>query len=617
MSEKKPGLLRRLASGIGRAIRVFTGLVRGLFALVLILVLINLFGSGLEPLPGNALLRVAPEGILVEQLGPPTPRGLLAPNTGPAPETLVGDLVKAIDAAAADTRIRGIALQTDDLLGGGMDKLDTLGAALQRFRATGKPVIAIADSYDQTQYYLASFADEIHLNPLGHVLLNGFGSYRLYFREAAERLRINFHVFRAGTYKDAVEPFTETGMSPASREHTSAWLAELWQHYRAGVTTRRGLAENDLDAYIDQLGTKLAAADGDSAELALREGLVDTLSTRIEIRSRLLQQLGAGVDDRGEDHTQVSVQRYLKHLRGPPDPDTGKPRIGVLIATGTIYDGEQATGAIGGDSLARLIRRAREKDHLRALVVRVDSPGGSAFAADVIRRELLATQAAGIPVVISMGSVAASGGYWIAAEADEIWAEPTTLTGSIGVFGLLPTFEDTLSGLGIRSDGVGTHALSGTFRLSRPLEPQAEQVIQASVDHLYNRFIALVAAGRDRAPEEIDQIAQGRVWTGQQAQRLGLVDQVGGLPEAVAAAARLAGVDTYRQVPVEPALDLRQQLLRRLLESELLPGVESGALRQLAALLEWSRPLYGDLDAWGPGASRTRLILQCLECNRR
>ena len=616
MSKDKPGFLRRLARGIGRALRLLTTVVRGLIALVFIVLLVGLFGEGLTPLPERALLRVAPEGVLVEQLSLPDPRDLLSAEDGPARETLVGDLVEAIDAAAGDARIQGIVLQPDALTGGGLDKLDAIGTALQRFHAAGKPVIAVGDSYDQRQYYLASYADEIHLNPLGHVLLTGFGSYHLYFKEALDRLKVNFHVFRVGTYKDAVEPFTETGMSPASREHTGAWLAELWQHYRTGVETRRKLASAALDDYIAHLDDKLAAADGDGAELALREKLVDRLSTRPETLARLRQLAGAAgaraKDDRG--YASVDTHTYLRHIQALPQPDAGQPRIGVLVAVGAMYDGERTASTIGGDSLARLIRKARERDDLKALVVRVDSPGGSAFAAELIRQELLATRAAGIPVVVSMGSVAASGGYWIAAEADEIWAEPTTLTGSIGVFGLVPTFEESLTGLGIRNDGVGTHPLSGAFQFGRPLGPQAGRLIQTSVEGLYRRFVSLVAVGREREPAEVDGIAQGRVWTGHQAQRIGLVDKLGGLPEAVAAAARLAGVEHYRQVPVEPPTDLRQQLLQRLLESGRLPAAGADwtrALTEFGALLQ---PLLSDRQLPWLKVSGAQLLLQCLEC---
>ena len=616
MSKDKPGLVRRLVRGVGRVLRWLTAAVRALLALLVVLVLINLFGARLAPLPASALLRVAPEGVLVEQLSSPDPRELLAPDSGPAAETRVGDLVEAIDAAASDSRIRGIVLEVGDLGGGGIDKLDAVGAALQRFRAAAKPVIAIGDDFTQQQYYLASHADEIHLNPLGHVLLTGFGSYRLYFKDALDRLKLNFHVFRVGDYKDAVEPLTGSGMSTASRDHTRAWLAELWAHYRSGIESRRGLPPGALDAYIDQIDTKLAAAGGDSAGLALQEGLVDRLSTRPEIAAQLqalagAQATGAAAREFPDGYARVEVDTYRSHLRRPPGDGQDKPRIGVLIAAGPMYDGEQQSDAIGGDSFARLVRKAREQDRLSALVVRIDSPGGSAFAADLIRRELLATQAAGIPVVASMGSLAASGGYWIAAEAREIWAEPTTLTGSIGVFGIVPTFEDSLAALGIHSDGTGTHALAGDLRPDRRLSPQAERLMQHSVEHLYHRFVALVAEGRDREPAAVDAIAQGRVWTGRQAQQLGLVDHLGGLPEAVAAAARLAGVEDYEQVPVEPALGLRELVLRRLLEYGPLRGAGPGWQQRLEALAERLPPLLT-----GPiAAERSRLWLYCLECS--
>ena len=618
MSKEKPGFLRRLARGIGRALRLFVTLVRTLLAVVFVLVLISLFGGGLAPLPPSAVLRVAPEGILVEQLSYPDPRDLLAPNAGPAAETRVGDLVEAIEAAAKDSRIKGILLDLGDLQGGGIDKLDTVGEALRRFRAGGKPVIAAGDGFDQQQYYLASYADTIHLNPLGHVLLTGFGSYQLYYKEALDRLRIRFHVFRVGTYKDAVEPFTGSSMSPASREHTEAWLSALWQHYESGIEARRQLDPGALDSYVRELDTKLVAAGGDGAVLALREGLVDHLSTRPEITAELQALAGTAPESffQGSPagYPQVDVQTYLRHRDSAREGDGERPRIGVLIAAGTMYDGEQPANAIGGDSLSRLIRKAREHDRLDALVVRIDSPGGSAFAADLIRRELLATQAAGIPVVASMGTVAASGGYWIAAEADEIWAEPTTLTGSIGVFGIVPTFEDSLAALGVHNDGVGTHPLAGGMRLDRPLSPQAARLIQSSVESLYQRFLSLVADGRDQEPEAVDRIAQGRVWTGRQALALGLIDHLGGLPEAIAAAARLAGVEDYRQVPVEPPLDLRQRLLRHLLEGGQLPAAVRWP-ESLAGVVALLRPLLSEHVPNWTTAAEQHLFLHCLECS--
>lgn len=613
VSDTKPGMLRRLFRFLGALVRIVRTLLSTALLLIFIAVLASLFGHDLKPLPAHALLRIAPTGTLVEQRSYTDPRELLGPGGGPAPETRVADLVEAIGAAATDTRIAGIVLELDELAGGGIDKLQTLGQALLTFRASGKPVIAIGDSYTQQQYYLASFADEIHLNPLGNVLLTGIGSYHLYFKEALDKLRINFHVFRVGTYKDAVEPFIGTGMSDASREHTAAWLAELWRAVTTGIESRRDLAAGAVDDYVNHPEAKLAVVNGDGSQLAQQSGLIDHVSTRPELLARLRGLAGKGDEER--DYGHVDLREYLAHVK-LRKPAAGQPKIGVLVASGVIYDGDQQAGAIGGDSLARLIRQTREKAVVKALVLRIDSPGGSAFAADLIRQELLATQAAGIPVVVSMGTVAASGGYWIAAEADEIWAEPTTITGSIGVFGMVPTFEDTLAAIGIHNDGVGTNPLAGALRIDRPLSDQAARLIQGSVDNIYQRFVGLVASGRGMDVAAVDRIAQGRVWTGRQAQERRLVDHLGGLDAAVAAAARRAGVENYQTVPIEPPLDLRERLLRQLMESGQLP--EARIPVPAASLTARVGELLRLLDQGAAGdwmtASRHDVFLHCLEC---
>lgn len=614
MSDRNPGILRRLARFLGSVVRIVRTLLSTALLLIFIAVLASLFGHDLKPLPAHALLRIAPTGTLVEQRSYTDPRELLGPGGGPTPETRVADLVEAIGAAAKDARIAGIVLELGELEGGGIDKLETLGQALLAFRTSGKPVIAVGDAYTQQQYYLASFADEIHLNPFGNVLLTGLGSYHLYFKEALAKLRINFHVFRVGAYKDAVEPFIGTGMSDASREHTAAWLTELWREISTGIETRRHLAAGAVDDYVNQADIKLAAAQGDGSQLALQSGLIDHISTRPELLARLRGLAGDGDEER--DYGYVDLREYLVHVKLSKPAAAEQPKIGVLVASGVMYDGDQHAGAIGGDSLARLIRQTREKAVVKALVLRVDSPGGSAFAADLIRQELLATQAAGIPVVVSMGTVAASGGYWIAAEADEIWAEPTTITGSIGVFGMVPTFEDTLAAIGIHNDGVGTNPLAGALRIDRPLSDQAARLIQGSVDNIYRRFVGLVASGRSMDVAAVDRIAQGHVWTGRQAQERRLVDHLGGLDAAVAAAARRAGVENYQTVPIEPPLDLRERFLRQLMESGRLPEarIPVPAASLTARVGELLRLLdRGAASDWMT-ASRHGVFLHCLEC---
>jgi len=449
------------------------------------------------------------------------------------------------------------------LIGGGISKLEDIGDALARFKTSGKTIVAVGDNYTQEQYYLASYADEIHLNPMGTVLLTGYGSYPSYLKEMLDKLRIHLNVFRVGTYKDAIEPFTRSNMSEASREHTTEWLNALWSVYTSRVEALRDLPADAINDYANNLGSKLAAHNGDTAALALSAGLVDKLSTRPQMMARL-QQL-AGIGEEG-DYNAIDMGRYLNHERRleslQTDPMGNK--IGLIVAKGAIFDGEQPAGTVGSDTLSELFIQAREDDQIKAVVLRVDSPGGSAFASEVIRQEILLTKQQGKPVVVSMGSVAASGGYWIAMGADEVLASPTTITGSIGVFGIIPTFEDSLDALGIQNDGVGTTALSDFYQLNRPMSPQAKQVVQAGVDHVYDRFLTIVAEARESTTDQVHQVAQGRVWTGAKALELGLVDELGGLKQAVESAAELAELDVYDVEEVRRPLDFREQLLQEI-----------------------------------------------------
>ena len=621
MSEKKPGFFGRLFGFIGKLARVARSLINILFLLIFLLIISSFFTNNLKPLPESAFLRIAPGGVLVEQKTYTDPLAQMFQQGSPADaETLVSDLTDAITAAERDARITGIALELGYLAGGGITKLEQVGKALEQFKQSGKPVIALGDSFTQEQYYLASFADEIHLNPMGAVLLTGFGSYRLYFKDAIDKLKVNFHIFRAGEYKDAVEPFIATEMSPASKEHTSAWLNELWQSYTDRVETLRNLPASAVTDYADNLDHKLADTQGDAAQLALQFTLVDKLSTRPQMRTRMEELAGPGDNDQA--YAYVDIGQYLLHQRLASKPASAN-KVGVITAKGVIYDGEQPGGSVGGDTLAALIVEARENKDIKALVLRVDSPGGSAFASDVIRQELRETQATGIPVVVSMGSVAASGGYWIAAGADEIWASPTTITGSIGVFGMLPTFEESLSALGVYNDGVGTGEFSDLYQLGRPLSERANVAIQLGVEHIYREFLTLVAEGRDSTVESVDNIAQGRVWTGKRAQELGLVDKLGSLDDAVAAAATLAQLDSYEIEPITLPLDFRQLLLKQIIENTGVSLNSNSALTQSGALpnaLHWLSRLGGVRAFTAQAAALESLsdprgiYLHCLEC---
>jgi protease IV len=552
MSSRNPGKLRRIFRAIGRAVnwmRIVA--VNALFLIILGFVLLAIFAGGPGRLPERAPLRLEISGFLVDQRSYIDPFAqLFSRNPDDGTETVVHEVVQAINIAAEDPRITELVLELQYFAGGGISKLEEIGAALTAFKNSGKEIIAISGFYSQAQYYLASYADQVTMHPMGAVLLTGYGSYRNYFNEAIDKLGINLHVFRVGEYKDAVEPFTRMAMSEESREHNSRWIDQLWSIYTSRVENQRQLPKDAINDYINNLDEHLRTVNGDAAALALRNNLVDRLATGPELRAMLIERFG--YDEREDDYQAIHYQRYLQYLARKPAKSPNN--IGLVVASGIIYDGEQPPGTIGGDTLAALIREAREVREVDALVLRIDSGGGSAFASEVIRNEVVATRQAGIPVVVSMGSVAASGGYWIAANADEIWATPTTLTGSIGVFSILPTFESTLDKLGINTDGYGTNALTDATRLDLPLDPLAEDVIQQNVESIYARFLAIVAEGRDTEPALIHPIAQGRIWSGITAQELGLVDQLGYLNDAVAAAAQRIGVTDYQVELIEQTM---------------------------------------------------------------
>lgn len=610
MSKEKPGLFRRIGAGLGTVFSVFRWVINLVFLVVFIAVIVSLLGDQVEPLPEKAPLVLSPSGILVEERSYSDPLTQLMGQGQRDPETPVRELTSVLDEARDDDRITALILNLDHLEGGGFTKLETLARAIESFKESGKPVIAVGDNYTQAQYYLASRADEIHLNPMGGVMITGMGYYGPYFGEALEKLRVNINVFRAGEYKSAVEPFIDNAMSEAARENARAWLDPLWQTYAGQVEEQRDLPAGTIDELANRLDERLAPLDGNLAQLAGKAGLVDEITPRPELNALLRERFGE--DDDGFLH--VPHKQYLAHLRLPGlDRTEGDARrIGLVVASGTILDGEQMEGAIGGDTLARLLRRAREEEGIEALVLRIDSPGGSATAAEIIREELAATREQ-MPVVVSMGSLAASGGYWIAAGADEIWAMPNTLTGSIGVFGIVPTFEDSLAALGIHNDGLGTNELADLNRVDRPLSPQASRVIQLSIDHIYNRFIRLVAEGRDLRPEVVEAAAGGRVWNGTQARERGLVDELGTLDEALAAAAQRAGLEDWQVKRIRRPLTFQEQLLRQLssrgvsLGSDLLGPLAPG----LAQQLRHTRHLTEGLAALN---DPRHAYLQCFRC---
>ncbi len=506
-------------------------------------------------------------------------------------ETLVSDVVYAIDQAAKDPKIKGIVLQLQDLESSNLSKLGQITTALDNFRRSGKPVVASGDFFVQHQYLLAAHADQILLDPAGAVMLQGLGLYNFYYKSALDKFNITPHVFRVGTYKSFVEPYTRDDMSPEAREANSRWLNQLWQAYVKDAASARKIAADAISPSKEQLLQRLKAAQGNAATYALQQKLVDKLATRDQQIAMIAKFAGKADDDVGYRH--VTLREYLRHQ---PDryADQQKPRIGLIVAAGTIQNGDQPPGTIGGESLSRLLRSVVHDDSIKALVLRIDSPGGSAFAAEQIRSELLAIQAAGKPVVVSMGSMAASGGYWIAADADRIVAEPTTITGSIGVFGLFASIDKALEYVGIHTDGIATTDFAG-IDPSRPLPDHVKQVIQMNVENTYQRFIQLVAKGRNMTPQAVDKIAQGRVWSGLDAKELGLVDELGSQPEAIAAAAKLAKLPNYQIELIEPELSTSEQLIKQLLAKSS-AVLAPAAVQQLAALFGQSQAALAPLQ---------------------
>jgi protease-4 len=534
---------------IGKLLRwIWSGLdgLRKVLHLVLLLILFGglwgVFSRSIPLVPDQAALVIAPQGPLVDQLtGDPLERAVAESLRQQPSETLLRDLIEAIESARDDSRISALYLDLSGLEGGGLPKLQELADAITAFRAGGKPVIAYGDYFDQRQYYLAAHADEIYLDPKGAVFLEGYANYGLFLKDAIDKLAIDWNVFRVGQYKSAVETFTRNDMSPAEREESLMWLGTLWGAYKDDVATARGFDPERLQAYADDAAVALRRANGNLARTALEAELVTALEGRFAVEERLARVTGE--DEDGGGFVGIAHDAYLANVRSQHVLDR-KPadKVSVIVAAGEILPGEQPPGAVGGDTLAWQLREARDDDAVRAVVLRIDSPGGSVFASEVIRREVEGLKAAGKPVVASMSSLAASGGYYIAMDADRIVASPATLTGSIGVFGMFPTFQRTLEKLGVHSDGVGTTALSGEFRGDRPLGEISRSVIQQSIEQEYREFIGLVAKARGKTVEQVDAIAQGRVWAGADAQDLGLVDELGGQARAIELAAELAGL---------------------------------------------------------------------------
>ena len=607
--------IRRLLHWIWLGLDGLRKILHLLLLLLIFGVIGSLFSRPIPFVPDQAALVIAPQGPLVEQFtGDPFERALADTlRQGPV-ETRLRDVVDAIDAARDDERISSLYLDLGGLEGGGTAKLQEVAGAIDAFRATGKPVIAFGEYYDQPQYYLAAHAEEIFLDPQGITYIDGFANYGLFVKDAIDKLSIDWNVFRVGRYKAAVEMFTRNDMSPDEREESLVWLNSVWGTWKADVAKARNLQPAALQAYADNASESLRKVDGDLARLALDAGLVTQLEGRYRVEERLAEITGK--DEDAHSYKGIDHLAYLANVRSskalskrPVD------KVAVIVAAGEILSGEQQPGTIGSDTLAGQLREARFDEDVKAVVLRIDSPGGSTFASEVIRREVNELKAAGKPIVASMSTLAASGGYYIAMDADRIVASPATLTGSIGIFAMFPTFQRSLERVGVHVDGIGTTALSGEFSPLRPMGEPTREILQQSIEHEYARFIGMVAKSRKQEVAAIAAIAQGRVWSGADAKKLGLVDQLGGYQDAIELAAKLArlgkeyDVEHYDvEVGFGEALGMRMQAgLARVLA----PLLPQSMLAQLPRSME---PVVAELGRVARLSDPRSLYMYCLAC---
>ncbi len=585
--------------------------IKDVLVLIFMLLFFGVLYAGLSARPDpvtDGVLALDLDGVVVEQAAKPDVAELLSGSGDRTKQYARRDLVAAIDEARTDDRVKAIALDLDGFLGGGQAALGDVAEALVRVRASGKPVIAYATGYSDDGYQLAAAASEVWLNPFGAVATVGPGGANLYLKGLLDKMGVTANIYRVGTYKAAVEPLTRNDMSPEARENAQALAGALLETWRQSVLKARPKAK--LDAYMRDLPGAVDAAGGDLARAALTAGLVDKVADRRAFETRLAK-LGGDDESAPGGYARIKLDSYIAdRVETAPDGP-----IGIVTVAGNIVDGRAPAGTAGGDSIARAIERGLEDDAMKALVVRVDSPGGSVLASERIRQAILAAKAKDLPVVVSMGNVAASGGYWVATPADFIFAEPSTITGSIGVFGVLPSFEGTLAKLGLGADGVKTTPLSGEPDLLRGPSPEADRVLQASVESVYRRFLGIVAQSRNKSPQDIDNIAQGRVWDGGSARQLGLVDGFGGLDEAVAKAAQLAklGEDERGVRYLERPVSFTDSLLETLAKEEEREEDESMA-DGFASFTGGQRQLESALADLHSVLAGPRIQVRCLEC---
>ena len=611
MSDAKPGPIRTFFQFIWNAVNFTNHLVFNLIMLVILISILAVISAGMSaksftPLRDNTALVLDLEGVLVEQRTVDSISTALAEAQGGGErEILLRDVLSIIKAAKKDPHITHLVLNTDGYNAAGMASTREIAAALKDFKTSKKPVYAFADNYEQKQYLLAAQADKIFLDPEGAFFPEGLGRYRLFYREALQdKLGLDVHLFRVGEFKSAAEPYILDAASDESKQADLFWMSDIWQRYLQQVGKARGIAPEAISAAINELPQRLAAVKGNLAQLALNEKWVDGLKTAYEMEQYLVEQ-GVAFDDGSGSFQQIDMIDYLGHVNSSQIAKPQADAVAVVVAQGEIVDGEQPQGMVGGVTTSALIRAAREDDEVKALVLRVDSPGGSVFASEQIRREVELTKAAGKPVVVSMANVAASGGYWISMNADRIYADESTITGSIGIYGLMIRAPRTLEKIGVRSDGVTTTPWAGAFDMTRPLDEPTKQVVQSVIEHGYAQFISKVAKARKQTPEAIDTNARGRVWSGAQAKEKGLIDAFGGLQTAIddAAARAKLGKNDYRVDYIEEPMSPFEQFISNLAGNSETQG-----------LVRWASPALGLIQQTRLG-HRIRADLQWLDRN--
>ena len=607
------GIIRGFFGGIWRFLtglsRVITVLIPLLFLGVFVTSLVIGFkGAAPEEIPEKTALVVAPSGFIVENRSPLEPlEAFMQDEQG---EVLLSDLVKAINLGAKDERITVLVLDLQAVAGPSVAHTIELKKALDNFKASGKPIVAMGDYYAQGQYLLAAQADHVLLHPKGSIELTGFAAYRTYMRQLLANARVTMNIFRVGEYKSAVEPFLRDDMSEGEREVVSQWLGKLWSEYTTYVEDARGLSQGFIDSFVAEFPDRLDAVGGDGAQMMADAGLVDELLFRDAQESYIAELVGATEDD--GSFVGVGVDHYLmaQGFLMTEAPDEMKPRIAVVPIEGELVPGESGSGFAGADTIVEQIERALELERLSAVVLRVNSPGGSVFASEVIRQKVLQIKEQGIPVLVSMGAVAASGGYYIAADADQIWALPGTITGSIGVFAAFPTVEKLYDWVGASVDGVASTPLAAAIRFETGIAPMGERIINSYIGRVYQDFVGLVAEGRGKTWDEIDAIAGGRVWSGADAQEIGLVDQLGTLANTIDAAAELAEIDEWEVrligTPISPEQLFLEQLGRNL-------GTASVSKHSVVA--RFASQLAVPLRTLDSLQDPRNLYVRCLECN--